>query len=253
MQGHEFFVDRASLLGIARKGGFAQISHFARGDVGGNGDVAFAAQQDQLDRGRIIAGQHDEVLADAIEDGLGALEVAGRFLDTDDVRHGGQADHGLGLHVAGGAARNVVEDLRDVDGFGNVLEVLVQAFLGRLVVVRHHQQAGVGASVLGVAGQVHGFSGGVRAGAGDHRNRVLAVLDALDHVLDNQNVLFDIQGRGLTGGADCNDRMGAVFQVEVYKFVEAVPIKTPLCIHGCDQCHHTARNHETAPAGKRER
>ncbi len=67
---------------------------------------------------------------------MARLQVAGGFLDADDVRHGGQADHGLGLHVASGTARHVIEDLRDIDGFGDGLEVLVQAFLGRLVVVR---------------------------------------------------------------------------------------------------------------------
>ncbi|MNP25161.1 hypothetical protein D3C76_1179560 [compost metagenome] len=134
-----------------------------------------------------------------------------------------------------------------------MLEVLVQAFLRRLVVVRHYQQAGVGTGALGVLGQVHGFGSGVGTGTGDDRDAAGAALDALDHVLDDQDVFFDIQRGGLTGGADSDDRMGAVFQVEVYKFVEAAPVKTPLCIHGCDQCHHTARNHVTAPAGKRER
>lgn len=253
VQRHEFFVDRAGLLGIALKGGLAQVGHFARGDVGGNGDVALAAHQDQFDGSRVVAGQDDEVLADAIQNLLGTHQVARGLLDTDDVRHGRQADHGLGLHVAGGAAGYVIEDLRDVDGFGDVLEVLVQAFLGRLVVVRDYQQAGIGAGVLGVLREVNGFGSGVGTGAGDDRDALLAVLYTLDHVLDDQDVFFYIQGGRLTGGADSDDRVGAIFQVEVYKFVEAAPIKTPLCIHGCDQCHHTARNHVTAPAGKRER
>src|SRR5690606_35296153 len=159
-------------------------------------------------------------------------QVASGFLDADDVLDLRQADHGIGLHVAGGAAGYVVEDLRDVDGFGNVLEVLVQAFLGRLVVVRHYQQASVGTGTLGVLGRGHGLCGGGGTGAGDARDAVDIALDALDHVLDDQDVFFDIQRGGLTGGADSDDRMGAVFQVQVYKFVEAVPVKTPLCIHG---------------------
>src|ERR1700712_5074072 len=103
-----------------------------------------------LDRGRVIAGVHQEVAAHAGQDVPGALQVTGGFLDGDDVLDRGQADHRLCRHVTGRAARYVVENLRDVDGFGDVLEVLVQAFLGRLVVVRRHQQAGVGAGVLRV-------------------------------------------------------------------------------------------------------
>ena len=72
-------------------------------------------------------------------------------------------------------------------------------------------------------------------------------------MLAHGNVFFDVKGGRLAGRADGDDGMGAVLEVEVHEFAEAVPVKTPLCIHGSDQCHHTARNHETAPAGKRER
>ncbi|MNX48298.1 hypothetical protein D3C86_788760 [compost metagenome] len=249
MQRHQFFVDGTSGRGVALESGLAQIGHFARSDVGGDGNVALAAEQDELDRRRIIAGKNDEVLAYAINDRLGTHQVASGFLDTDDVRHGGQADHGLGLHVAGGAAGHVIENLRDVDRFGDVLEVQIQAFLGRLVVVRHDQQAGIGAGFLGVTGQFDGFAGRVGAGTGDHRN---AAIDLLDHGTDDCDVLVDVEGCRFAGGADGDNGMGAVFKVEVHEFAEAVPVKTPLCIHGSDQCHHTARNHETAPAGKRE-
>ena len=47
--------------------------------------------------------------------------------------------------------------------------MLVEAFLGRLVVVGHHQQAGVDADLLGLAGGLDRLGGAVRAGAGDDR------------------------------------------------------------------------------------
>lgn len=121
---------------------------------------------------------------------------------------------------------------------------------GRLVVVRNYQQAGVGAGFLGVAGQLDGFAGRVGAGTGDHRN---APGYLFDHGFDDGDVFFYIKGRRLAGSTDRDNGMGAVLEMEVHEFAEAVPVKTPLCIHGSDQCHHTARNHETAPAGKRER
>ncbi|MCY1174979.1 hypothetical protein D9M73_151990 [compost metagenome] len=128
--------------------------------------------------------------------------------------------------------------------------MLVQAFLGRLVVVRDYQQASIGTGFLGIARQLDRFAGGVRASTGDDRN---TAVDLLDDGTDDFDMLVDVEGRRLTGGTHGNDGMCAIFQVEVHEFAEAVPVKTPLCIHGCDQCHHTARNHETAPAGKRER
>ena len=51
------------------------------------------------------------------------------------------------------AGRNVVHDDRNADGVVDRLEVLVEPFLGRLVVVGRHHQHGVGAGLLGVLGQ----------------------------------------------------------------------------------------------------
>ncbi|MNL15688.1 hypothetical protein D3C87_1366920 [compost metagenome] len=247
---HQLFVDRAGRDGIALQRGIAHVGHVARRDVGGHRDIAFAAQQHQLDRGGVVAGYHQEVLADAVDDGFGTGHVAGGFLDADDVFHGRQADHGVGQHVARGAARHVIQDLRDVDGFGDGLEVLVQAFLGRLVVIRSHQQAGIGAGDLRIGGQLDGFTSRVRASPGDHRN---APCNLLHHVTNHFDVLVHVKGGRFTCSADRHDGVGAVLQVKVHQFAQAVPVETTLCIHGCDQCHHTARNHATAPAGKRER
>src|SRR5471032_3219057 len=245
----QLFVDRPGLDRITGNGCGTQLAHGARCDVCSHRDVAFTAQQDQFNGSGVVTGVHQEVAADAGQDVLGALQVTGGFLDTDDVRHGGQANHGLGLHVAGGAAGHVVEDLRDVDSFGNSAEVQVQAFLGRLVVVRGHQQAAIGAGFLGVAGQFDRFAGRIGARAGDDSNTPCY---ALDHELDHFDVFFHIKCGRFTRGADRHNGVGALLQVEVHQFAQAVPVEITLCIHGCDQCHHTARNHATAPAGKRE-
>ena len=73
--------------------------------------------------------------------------------------------------------------------------------------------------------------------------------DATNHL----DVFIHIKRGRFTCGANGDNGVGALLQVEVHQFAQAVPVQTSLCIHGCDQCHHTARNHATAPAGKRER
>ena len=75
----------------------------------------------------------------------------------------------------------------------------------------------------------------------------------IDHALDHLDVLGHFQRGGFTGGADRDDGIGALLQVEIHQFAQGLPIQTTLRIHGRDQCHHTARNHATAPAGKIER
>ncbi|MNT61802.1 hypothetical protein D3C72_1994680 [compost metagenome] len=126
----------------------------------------------------------------------------------------------------------------------------VQTFLGRLVVIGRDQQAGIGAHILGRARQFDRLARGVAAGTGDHRD---APGDLIDHPSDHFDMFGHFQRGRLAGGPDRDDGVGALLQVEIHQFAQAVPIETTLCIHGRDQCHHTARNHATTPAGKRER
>lgn len=128
--------------------------------------------------------------------------------------------------------------------------MLEQAFLRRLVVIRRYQQARISASGLGVGGQLDGLARRIGACTGDDRN---TSCNLSNHTADDLDVFAHIQRRRFTGGADGNNGVGALLQVEVNQFAQAVPVQTTLCIHWCDQCHHTARNHATAPAGKRER
>ncbi|MNY23240.1 hypothetical protein D3C86_1568970 [compost metagenome] len=245
MQRHQALVDRATGGSIATHGGGAQLAHRSRSDVGGHRNVALGAHQHQLDRGGVVAGVDQEAGGDLVQHFLATLQVAGGFLDADDVRHRGQAGNGVGQHVAGGTPRHVVEDLRNGHRLGDLAVVQVQAFLGRLVVVRGDQQAGIDAGLLGGGGQFDGLAGGVGPGTGDHRN---ASGDLLDHVADHRDVFVDVQRGGLTRGADRDDGVGAFLEVKIDQLGQAIPIQTAFCIHGRDQCHHAARNHATTPA-----
>ena len=67
-----------------------------------------------------------------------------------------------------------------------------------LVIIRGHQQQGVGAGGLGVLGQHQGGSGVIAAGAGDDLDPAGDLLDAVFHGF---HVLFQRHGGGLAGGA----------------------------------------------------
>src|SRR5471032_1354893 len=249
VQRHQFFVDGTGRDGIATDRSSAQVAHGAWRDVRGHGNIALAAQQNQFDGRCIITGIHQEIAAHACQDVLGALQVTGCFLDGDDVRHPGQAHDGICQHVASRTAWHVVEDLRNVHGFGDGLDVLIQPFLRRLVVVRRDQQTCVRASALGVVRQFDRFARRIGARARDDRD---TPCNLSDHTTNDFDVFVHVERGRLTCSADGNNGVGALLQVEVHQFAQAVPVETTLCIHGCDQCHHTARNHATAPAGKRE-
>ena len=87
------------------------------------------------------------------------------------------------------------------------LEVLVHALLGRLVVVRRHHQHRVGARLLRMLGKFDRLPGRIGAGAGDHGNAALRLVDA---PFDDALVLVMAHGRAFAGGADRHQAVGAL-------------------------------------------
>ena len=79
-----------------------------------------------------------------------------------------RAFDGLGLEVPPRTARNVIEDLRDVHRVGDRGIVGVQAVLSRPVVIRRHEEGGVGPGLEGEFREADGLARGVRAGPGHH-------------------------------------------------------------------------------------
>ena len=67
--------------------GHAQLVHQARRDVGGDADVAVAAQQHQRDGGAVVAGVDGKPLGACLISHARALDVAGGFLDADHAGH----------------------------------------------------------------------------------------------------------------------------------------------------------------------
>ena len=91
---------------------------------------------------------------------------------------------------------------RNVDRFGQRLEVLIEAFLGRLVVIGSDDQRGVGAGLGGLFGQAHGLARAVGAGAGHHLD---AAGGQLADVGDDPLVLVVRERGDFAGGADGAD------------------------------------------------
>ncbi len=128
----------------------------------------------ERERGRVFAGELDEAPAPSrARCWLTRSTLPVASFHAGDVLQLEQARHGLDRHVDHRARRDVVDDDRDADRVVDRLEVLVEALLGRLVVVRRDDQHRVGARLLRVTGEVDRLAGVVRAGAGDHRHPAL--------------------------------------------------------------------------------
>jgi len=121
--------------------------------------------------------------------------------------------------------------------------MLVQAFLRGLVIVRNHQQAGVGTELFRFTGQLDGFPGAVAAGASDDRN---TAINTLYDMTDGLDMLFRVQCCGLTRSANSNNAIGAVFNMKIDQFVQLFPVNVTIGMHGRDQCDKATRNHKSS-------
>ncbi len=92
----------------------AHLGHQLRRDVGGDGDDAVTAHQQQRQRRDVVAAVDDEITLcgrdQRLEEFAAAAEVGGRLLDADDPGNLGQAQHRIVREIGDRAARHVVQD-----------------------------------------------------------------------------------------------------------------------------------------------
>ncbi len=218
---------------VAGQGGYAEFVHQAGRHVGGDADVALAAAEHEGHGGGVVARIDREAFGHLADQPLRALDVAGGFLDADDARHLGQAQHRVVLHIGDGAARHVIEDGGQVaHGLGDRLEVQVLALLGGLVVVGHDLQLRVGAHLLGEAGEFDGLGRGVGAAAGHDGHALRSLFDG--HA-DDLAVLLDVDGGRFAGGAHHADAVGAFCDMPVDQLAQGGVVHAAVLVHGGDE------------------
>src|SRR5271156_6150686 len=149
---------------------FDKLAHFAGNFVGNDGNDAAAAERNERHGDGVVAGKNQEILGDTIEDGGHLGNVAGGFLNANDIFDIGEATDGDGFDVHAGAALHAVKNDGQWNGGGDGFEMLEQAFLRGLVVVRRDGEKTVGADGSNFAGHGDNFGGVVTTGAGEHGN-----------------------------------------------------------------------------------
>jgi hypothetical protein len=133
-----------------------------------------------------------------------AADVAGGVLDADDIGKFGQPLHCVDRHVDDATRRNIVDDDRNPDRVIDGLEVLVEPFLRRLVVIGRDHEDGVRAGLFSVERERDRFGRVVRAGARDDRNPPARFVDA---DVDRAAVFVVGQRRAFAGRADRHQPM----------------------------------------------
>ena len=174
------------------------------GGVADDGDEPDGAVREPGQVADVVAG------VDGVAE-LGQLhpagEVADRVLDRDDgVEPLGRLER-LEGDLGAGATGDVVEHHRDVGGPADLGEVVQDAGLAGLVVVRRDEQQPVGADLGRLLGELDRVGRGVGADAGDHGRPVAhGVLDGGE----DRAVLLGGRGRRLARRTGDDDAVVAV-------------------------------------------
>ena len=182
-------------------------------DVGEHRDDALAAEGKDRHNLVVVAGVDIDVAISDGEEVADLADVAAGFLNGNDVFNVASEPYsGFWLDVAAGAARNVVENDRDGDGFSDGLEMHLQTVLGGLVVVRGDEQNSVSAIGFSLLGEHDSGLGVVGTGTSDDR---YAMVDMVDGVGDDLGMFFFRKGGRFASGAADDDGVGAIVDLEV--------------------------------------
>lgn len=146
--------------------------------------------------------------------------------------------------------RNVVEHDRQGRGFGDGTIVLVEALLHRLVVVRGHDEGGIGSRFFGVAGQPDGFGCAVRPGACHHLE---ATGSLLTDDRNNPIMFFVAQSGAFPGRPTGTDAGGPDFDMPIDKATEGSLVNASITKrsdqrHGQTSKHLTLTGHSALPS-----
>ena len=106
--------------------------------------------------------------------------------------------------------------------------MLIEAFLGGLVVVGHHLQGGLGPQAMGLSGEFDGLSGGIGPRARNDRNATRSLLHG--HLYELQ-VFVDIHRGRLARRAHGHNAMRAAGHMPIDQGPKGSQIKASIGLH----------------------
>ena len=124
--------------------------------------------------------------------------------------------------------------------------MVVEAFLGGLVVIGGDEQGTVCTGLLGKAGEVDGFYGVVGAGSGQDLD---ATLDLINADFYDPFVFVVGKGCGFACGSTGNKTTDAFLDLPVYKGTKGVFINIAILEWGNDGCKDSGKLHRNSPWG----
>ena len=238
MQRRQAVLDLQRMRPVALERRLHQLGAGSGRDIRGHRNTAMPAGGHRRERRHVFAGKLDKVRTHRVSLARHAAHVAGRVLDADDVGKLGKPLHGVDGHVDHAARGDIVDDDRDADCVVDGLEMLVEAFLRRLVVIGRDDENGVRPAVLGMAAKLDRLRGVVGARARDHRNPAARFVDADVH---GAAVLLMGERRAFAGRPDRHQPMRAGRDLPVDQRAEGLLVDLAVLERGHQRRHRSVK------------
>ena len=222
---------------IAREPRVAHVVHFLRLHIRPNRNNAAAAQRHHGQNDIVVAREHAEVIGQVARDFRRIANIARSLFDAESVGMLRQARDILLGNRAPRTTRHVVQDTGNINRIEHRGEMTVDALFVRLVVVRRDKQQTIGAHLLEAQALFEHGLRTVRAAARDNRH---ASCHAIDDELAHLVVFLMRHGRRFARGAQREQGVGSVFQMEVDQAAKRLKINAAVFSEWRDERHNGA-------------
>ncbi len=239
MQGHQASMDRKGLSRIALLPSGVQVSAKARCNIGCYRNGSIATMGEERQDIRVFSSELAKVVATGTGGQHGASHIAGRIFHTDDVRFLRKAAHRLDAHVDNAAARNVIDDDRQVDGIDDRFVVCIEAGLGRLIIVGSDHEGGICSGFFCMPREIDRFRRRIRAGARNDRN---APGDCVDRDLHHPLVFGMVERRRFAGCPHGDDSISTLVDMPIDQVAKRLFVDGPVA-KWRDQRHNRPAKH----------
>ena len=229
----QFAVGVEGFVEVALHRAVHQFAEQGRIGIAHHRDDSLGTQGNQFEGDAVIAAQHVESFGSVVDDVFNLGDVARCFLDGNHLLAvAGYAQGGFGKQVHAGAARHVVEHHGHGAGFGYGLEVLVETFLRRLVIIRSDNQHTLDSVEVKVLEEIHHL--GRVVATSSQQQRKPACVHAL-HCVDYSQLVVVVQTGCFGCRAEHAEEVGAIFDLVYNQFLQRIEVDAAVCMEGSDK------------------
>src|SRR6267143_1993025 len=221
-----------------------QLRHLRWNFVRHHGDDAASAKRDDRERDGVVAGENDEVLRHRVQNRGHLRDVAGGFLDADDIFNLREPLHCSWLNVHPSPSLHAIQNNRQRNCLSDGAIMLEQAFLRRLVVIRRDGENSIRAESGQLARQRYHLRSVVASGPSEDGDLSLSEFDGDFHYTQ---MFFMRQRRAFAGRSARYEEVDACVDLPPHQLAHRCFIKRTVASKWRDKSSAGPSKHGLSP------